>query len=64
MDNLEQEFIDEVLEYLDLLRETGVTNMYGAAPYIVDEFNVDKYTARKLLGHWMKTFSKRHKEED
>ena len=63
MDNFEQEFIEDVLVYLDMLRESGVTNMFGAAPYIVDEFGVDKRTARKLLSHWMKTFEERHKEE-
>ena len=29
---------DEHLEYLDVLRETVVTNMFGASPYLQDEY--------------------------
>ena len=32
----------EVFDYLDILRESGVTNMFGATPYIQEEFGVDK----------------------
>ena len=31
---------DEMLEYLDMLRESAVTNMFGAAPYLQDEFGM------------------------
>ena len=50
----------EVFDYLDILRESGVTNMYGAAPYIQEEFGVDNKEARKFLLEWMNTFSERH----
>ena len=53
----------EVFEYLDELRESGVTNMFGATPYIVDAFDLDQKTARDLLCKWMKTFGERHPEE-
>ena len=46
----------EVFDFLDALRESGITNMYGAAPYIQDEFGVDKKEARELLLEWMKNF--------
>lgn len=51
---------DEVNAYLDMLRESGVTNMFGAGSYIEEEFDVDKRTARKFLTTWMETFSSRH----
>jgi len=51
---------DDHLYYLDLLRETGVTNMFGASPYLVEEFGIDSETARKYLSYWMRTFSERH----
>lgn len=59
---------DEILEndifiFLDELRESGVVNMYGAVPYIVREFEIDKYTATEYLSRWMKTFSERHPKE-
>lgn len=48
---------DECLEYLDRLRESGVTNMYGAAPYLAAEFDLSKKDARLILAHWMDTFN-------
>ncbi|NBW22776.1 MAG: hypothetical protein EBR82_84005 [Caulobacteraceae bacterium] len=50
----------EVFEFLDDLRDSGETNMYGAAPYIVEEFGVRHAEARVLLSAWMQTFSERH----
>jgi hypothetical protein len=51
---------DEHLTYLDELRESGVTNMFGAAPYLAEEFELDKRESREVLAYWMKTFSERH----
>jgi len=50
----------EVFAFLDDLRLSGETNMYGAAPYIVEVFGVNKAEARVLLSAWMQTFSERH----
>jgi len=51
----------EYLEYLDELRESGATNMCGAAAYLLDEFpELSKAQARGILKHWMHTFSERH----
>lgn len=47
----------EVFTYLNDLRETGVTNMFGAVPYIMDTFPVEKGEARKLLSLWMMNFN-------
>lgn len=60
MDTKPEGLTDDHLEYLDFLRETGVTNMYGAAPYLVQEFEIDQTTARAYLSYWMRTFSERH----
>ena len=46
----------EYKEFLDNLRESGTTNMFGAAPYLMEEFLLDKYEAREILLEWMKTF--------
>lgn len=45
-----------VFEFLDDLRASGETNMWGARPYIVDEFDVENDIARKLLLLWMKFY--------
>lgn len=52
---------DEHLKFLDDLRERGVTNMFGATPYLQQHFRElrkDKEKAGKVLVYWMKTFSK------
>lgn len=51
---------DEVFVYLDGLRESGITNMWGAGPYIQTEFEIDNNEARELVLEWMKTFEERH----
>lgn len=45
--------------FLDIVRASGVTNMYGAGPYIEEHFNVDKRKAREYLFEWMRTFGER-----
>lgn len=55
--------IEEHLSYLDELRESGVTNMYGAAAYLVREFFLTRDEAGDVLSYWMKTFSKRRSGE-
>jgi len=47
----------EIFLYLNRLRVSGITNMFGAAPYIVEMFEVSKPEARKFLGLWMKNFN-------
>ena len=51
-----------IFEYLDDLRESGVTNMYGAGSYVRDEFGLSRREAGDLLVEWMTTFEERHKE--
>lgn len=50
----------DYMEFLDALRESGRTNMYGAAPFLEDEFGVTRRQARAILGHWMRTYEERH----
>ena len=51
---------EDVLMFLDDLRESGATNMFGAAPYIEEAFDVNRKDARALLLEWMSTYSDRH----
>ena len=51
-----------MLNYLDILRESGITNMYGAVPFIEAQYpELSEKQAKELLGYWMKTFSERKK---
>jgi hypothetical protein len=46
-------------DFLDGLRESGITNMYGAAPFLEDEFpELNKQEAKTVLGAWMGQFGK------
>ncbi len=51
---------EDHLEYLDALRLSGVTNMFGASQYLESEFDLDLSVARKYLSYWMNTYSDRH----
>lgn len=42
--------------FLDELRESGETNMFGASPYLQEEFGLDKHEARAILSEWMASF--------
>ena len=45
-------------EYLDNLRESGGTNMFGAGPFLQSRFDLERDDAKHVLLTWMKTFSK------
>jgi hypothetical protein len=47
----------EMFEYLDTLRDTGVTNMFGAGPYLEQAFDIDRREAKTVLMEWMKQYS-------
>jgi len=51
---------EEHLRYLDTLRESGITNMFGASPYLAEAYpELEKSEAREILSYWMRTFSER-----
>jgi hypothetical protein len=43
-------------DYLDELRESGITNMFGARPYLANAFEMESKVAGAVLSAWMKTF--------
>ena len=52
---------DEHLEYLDELRESGATNMFGARPHLMEAFwELTEEEAGMILTYWMRTFGERH----
>ena len=50
----------ETDKFLDELRESGVTNMFGAGPYLSEEFGLSRSEARAVVTAWMQNFSERH----
>jgi len=49
---------NEHLEFLDGLRESGITHMFGAMPYLEAEFGLVSPVSREILRYWMDTFGK------
>ena len=51
---------EEHLLYLDDLRESGITNMYGAGPFVMDVFSgLTEKEATSIVVYWMETFGSR-----
>lgn len=51
--------MDKYFKYLEELRDSGETNMYGAAPYLqanFPELSFDPKRAQAILLAWFKTF--------
>lgn len=42
--------------YLEGLRRSGVTNMFGASKYLEYEFGLNKKDAKEILASWMKDY--------
>jgi hypothetical protein len=51
-----KEDLKEYFGYLESLRDSGVTNMFGAAPYLETAFGLSRKEAREILTTWMKSF--------
>jgi hypothetical protein len=47
---------DEMREFLEELRESGETNMFGAAPYLQSEFDLSRRDSEKALMEWIRSF--------
>ena len=46
----------ECYEFLVALRDGGVTNMWGGAEYLAEEFCISQREAKTILLAWMDTF--------
>ena len=43
-------------DYLVSLRDSGVTNMFGAGAYLEKEFGLSRYKAKWILLEWIDSF--------
>lgn len=50
------EMEQEALQYLNELRDSGYTNMWGASPYVAEHFGVSRQESRDYLTLWMANF--------
>lgn len=42
--------------FLELVRESGAINMFGARPYLEETFDLDRKTASEVLSNWMTNY--------
>ena len=48
---------NEYYVYLENLRQSGVTNMFGAGPYLQKAYGLNPREALKVLGSWMNNYN-------
>lgn len=62
MEYAEQD-LQTAFDYLVKLRDSGETNMWGAAPYLEREFGLSRVEARDIHLAWIKSFNQESKHE-
>lgn len=48
----------EYYKMLEAIRDSGIVNMFGAAPYLAECCDIDEKLARQVLANWMHNYSK------
>lgn len=54
--NEELKKYEKEFNFLEQLRQSGITNMFGASPYLAERFCISKSDARDILSLWMKNY--------
>lgn len=49
--------IEKYVIYLEELRQSGKTNMYGATPYLQKAFGITYEKAKEVLLYWMNHYN-------
>ena len=58
MTDLEHPNDEMYFEYLESLRDSGKTNMWGAVPFLAMEFEISEEEAGEILVRWIKSFER------
>ena len=45
------------MQYLNMLRESGQVNMFGATPHLAKEMEISQSEARKIMSLWISNFN-------
>lgn len=54
----DREAATDYFEFLDELRASGTTNMFGARPVLMQQFGLDGELAKSVLAAWMETYKR------
>ena len=63
-ESIDDESAEFYFDYLNKLRDSGRTNMFGAVPYLRAEFGLDRNTAKQILAKWMRSGEEDRNEID
>ena len=58
-DEKQKVYLKEYFEFLDELRNSGHTNMFGSVPYVQSRFGLGEAEATDIVLDWMMTFDDR-----
>ena len=58
---MSNEEIRPEFQYLNMVRDHGSINMFGAAPYLAEEFGLDRREAKQVLLEWMRWVERERK---
>ena len=50
--------MNEYYGYLNALRDSGVVNMFGAGPYLQEQFGLSRSEARTIVIAWMEQYER------
>lgn len=53
---------NDYYQTLERIRKSGITNMFGAAPYLARIEGIDEKLAREVLCNWMKNYDALNKQ--
>lgn len=60
-DEMEEDSLEttskDLLEFYDLLAQSGTRGVGGAIPFIMDYFSVNRFTATNMMMNWLIHFS-------
>jgi hypothetical protein len=50
---------EQYFNFLDALRDSGQTNMFGAGPWLQRAFGLERHEAKDIVLEWMNTYGER-----
>lgn len=56
------DFEIKCFDYLERLRQSGVTNMFGACPFLQRRFKIERKESSDILWKWMENYEELHDE--
>ena len=56
--DFEEDYVAELFDFLDDVRESGIMNMFESPAYIAKNYELERHEAHKIVSAWMHSFGK------